>query len=103
MLSKREEMLSLMKNSLFIQMEGVGTEEQEEGVRLKDDVHQWNGWSFNENIKSDLTRDLVEITMKKMDHDKDGRASLSDFREMVGIGFCFWKEKTRKNISDFSP
>ena len=33
MLSKREEMLSLMKNSLFIQMEGVGTEEQEEGVR----------------------------------------------------------------------
>ena len=40
MLSKREEMLSLMKNSLFIQMEGVGTEEQEEGVRLKDYVHQ---------------------------------------------------------------
>ena len=31
---KREEMLSLMKNSLFIQMDGVGTEEQEEGVRF---------------------------------------------------------------------
>ena len=28
-------------------------------------------------------RDLVDITMKKMDHDKDGRASLSDFREMA--------------------
>ena len=27
-------MLSLMKNSLFIQLEGVATEEQEEGVRL---------------------------------------------------------------------
>ena len=27
-------MLSLMKNSLFIQMDGVGTEEQEEGVRF---------------------------------------------------------------------
>ena len=37
-------------------------------------------------IKSDTNRDLVEITMKKMDHDKDGRASLSDFREMVRIG-----------------
>ena len=32
----REEMLSLMKNSLFIQLEGVATEEQEEGVRLVD-------------------------------------------------------------------
>ena len=30
-----------------------------------------------------ILRDLVDITMKKMDHDKDGRASLSDFREMA--------------------
>ena len=37
------------------------------------------------NTKSNVTRDLVEITMKKMDHDKDGRASLSDFRAMVKI------------------
>ena len=36
LLLKREEMLSLMKNCLFVQgLEGAGSEEQEEGVRLE--------------------------------------------------------------------
>ena len=37
-------MLSLMKNCLFVQgLEGAGSEEQEEGVRLEKKIHEKTG------------------------------------------------------------
>ncbi|XP_042635149.1 EF-hand calcium-binding domain-containing protein 1 [Catharus ustulatus] len=53
----REEMFQMLKNSLLIQ---PADEEPEEGVK-----------------------DLVEIALKKMDHDHDGKLSFTDFEKAV--------------------
>ncbi|NXO67725.1 EFCB1 protein, partial [Phainopepla nitens] len=53
----REEMFQMLKNSLLIQS---ADEEPEEGVK-----------------------DLVEIALKKMDHDHDGKLSFTDFEKAV--------------------
>ncbi|XP_047461456.1 EF-hand calcium-binding domain-containing protein 1 [Mugil cephalus] len=52
----REEMLQLMKNSLILATE----EESEEGIK-----------------------DLVEITLNRMDHDHDGKLSFEDFEKAI--------------------
>ncbi|XP_031709952.1 calaxin isoform X2 [Anarrhichthys ocellatus] len=52
----REEMYHMLKDCL----PGLSSEEREEGVK-----------------------DLVEITLKKMDHNHDGRLSLTDFEQSV--------------------
>ena len=54
----KEEIMNMMKDSFILNCE----EREEEG---------------------DGVRDLVEMTLKKMDHDKDGRISLSDFQISV--------------------
>ncbi|NWV84335.1 EFCB1 protein, partial [Dasyornis broadbenti] len=53
----REEMFQMLKNSLLIQ---PADEEPDEGVK-----------------------DLVEIALKKMDHDHDGKLSFADFEKAV--------------------
>ena len=54
----REEMMTMMKNCFI-----VNTSEQEE--------------------EGDGVKDLVEMTLRKMDKDRDGRISLSDFQAAV--------------------
>ena len=54
----KEEMMNMMKDSFILNCE----EREEDG---------------------DGVRDLVEMTLKKMDHDKDGRISFSDFQLSV--------------------
>ncbi|NXH86402.1 EFCB1 protein, partial [Edolisoma coerulescens] len=53
----REEMFQMLKNSLLIQS---ADEEPDEGIK-----------------------DLVEIALKKMDHDHDGKLSFTDFEKAV--------------------
>ena len=53
----KEEMMTMMKNCLI-----VSSEQEEEG---------------------DGVKDLVEMTLRKMDKDRDGRINLSDFQASV--------------------
>ena len=57
----REEMLNLLETALF--SSGV-EEEADEGIK-----------------------DLIEMTMKKMDEDKDGKVSFADFEVNIAIFF----------------
>lgn len=74
----REEMIQLLKNSIVKQ---TTDEDADEGVK-----------------------DLVDITLKKMDDDKDGRLSFPDFKKAVeaepllleAFGMCLPSEETRK-------
>ena len=36
-------------------------------------------------IFSNLDQDLIDITMRKMDHDRDGRVSFTDYLETVRV------------------
>ena len=54
----KEEMITMMKTCLVKQ--GTNEEDGDEGVK-----------------------DLIEMTLKKMDHDKDGRVSFPDFEATV--------------------
>ena len=54
----REEMMTMMKNCFIVN----SSEQEEEG---------------------DGVKDLVEMTLRKMDKDRDGRISLSDFQASV--------------------
>ena len=56
----REEMLLLLKDCMYKNTKEANDEDGDDGVK-----------------------DLIEMTMKKMDKDKDGRVSFSDFHETV--------------------
>lgn len=68
----REEMLAMLKTCLGRQ----GLEDDpEEGVKV--------GWNiahvYRNNVNHDILQDLIEMTLRKMDKDKDGRVSFSDW------------------------
>ena len=60
MILTREEMLLLLKDCMYKNTKEANDEDGDDGVK-----------------------DLIEMTMKKMDQDKDGRVSFSDFHETV--------------------
>ena len=122
LLPTREEMLTLMKGSLFVQMEEDGIEERDDSVKdlviiilvllvtvnvmllvvlmtvimvmvmetvmvmvvVKGTVMIMFE-SASPVVKVNV-KFKVDITMKKMDGDKDGRVSFADYSEMVS--FC---------------
>ena len=49
---------------------------------LKDCMYK-NSRETNEEDGDDGVKDLIEMTMRKMDQDRDGRVSYSDFMETV--------------------
>ena len=49
---------------------------------LKDCMYK-NSKETNEEDGDDGVKDLIEMTMRKMDQDRDGRVSYSDFMETV--------------------
>ena len=49
---------------------------------LKDCMYK-NNKETNDEDGDDGVKDLIEMTMKKMDQDRDGRVSFSDFHETV--------------------
>ena len=57
-ISSKEEMITMMKTCLVKQ--GTADDDSDEGVK-----------------------DLIEMTLRKMDHDKDGRVSFGDFQITV--------------------
>ena len=81
----REEMLNLLKTALF--SSGV-EEEADEGIK-----------------------DLIEMTMKKMDDDKDGKVSFEDFQICVrnnplmleAFGPCLPTGKVTFNLLSYIP
>ena len=69
-------MLTMMKNCLVLTKQSK-EDEGEDGVKV--DMEK------NENLKSKKTiiQDLIDLTIRKMDHDRDGRISFLDFSATV--------------------
>ena len=78
-ISLREEMVILLKGSLRIGQNNSfieDSEEQEEGLKVE-----------NADLRPILMQDwqdLIEMTMRKMDKDRDGKVSFEDYRATVG-------------------
>ena len=71
----KEEMLTMMKTCLVKQ--GGNEDDGEEGVKVTMEVKSYRITDVF------VIQDLIDMTLKKMDHDKDGRVSYSDFEETV--------------------
>ena len=56
---------------------------REEMLLLLKDCMYKNSRETNEEDGDDGVKDLIEMTMRKMDQDRDGRVSYSDFMETV--------------------
>ena len=56
---------------------------REEMLLLLKDCMYKNSRETNEEDGDDGVKDLIEMTMRKMDQDRDGRVSYSDFWETV--------------------
>ena len=70
----KEEMTTLLQKCLKLQGQ---EEEGEDGVKVNND---------NNAITRDIhqkNKDIIDLTLKKMDVDKDGRISYADFEETV--------------------
>ena len=73
-------MVILLKGSLRIAQNNScieDSEEQEEGLKV-------------ENARYDqlLCQDLIEMTMRKMDKDRDGKVSFEDYQATVSARHC---------------
>jgi Ca2+-binding EF-hand superfamily protein len=72
----KEEMITMLKSCL-VTGKGMEDDDGEDGVKVrfgKDDLIT----RLNMNVK-----ELVDMTMRKMDIDKDGRVSFQDFEQTV--------------------
>ena len=50
--------------------------------------HHRQGTSDDDGDGDEGVKDLIEITLRRMDHDKDGRVSFEDFRMTVMKVIC---------------
>ena len=79
----REEMVILLKGSLRIAQNNSfieDSEEQEEGLKVE-----------NADLRPILMedwQDLIEMTMRKMDKDRDGKVSFEDYQATVSANHC---------------
>ena len=77
-ISRREEMVILLKGSLRIGQNNSfieDSEEQDEGLKVE-----------NADLRPILMQDwqdLIEMTMRKMDRDRDGKVSFEDYQATV--------------------
>lgn len=71
----KEEMITMLKSCL-IMGKGMEDDDGEDGVKVK--------FVKEELItRTIIVKDLVDMTMRKMDIDKDGRVSFQDFEQTV--------------------
>ena len=66
---------------------------REEMLLLLKDCMYKNSRETNEEDGDDGVKDLIEMTMRKMDQDRDGRVSYSDFWETVQEVRCVGVQK----------
>ena len=70
----KEEMTTLLQRCLKLQGQ---EEEGEDGVKVNNNLKWW------EDDHSHSSKDIIDLTLKKMDLDKDGRICFDDYVETI--------------------